>query len=155
MFQWVPEPGTLPGRTEVRVLDAVSALQRLGAKEVPYLAVYGYVSERGWPPVDDGARVEEWQAREWLKDRFNWDWSFADECFIDDHGNRYSVSRALAEARWLGFRAAWRPSEGTIRKRLDDLRARGYVEKTRPGHWVLTDAGRELSRRLADWEVAP
>lgn len=163
--EWNPKPGTLPGRTEMRVLRAMQSLADAGAEEAHLGAIYGFVDQFGHPTLKE--YDFKWQLRTFmLKHGYDISYRLRDIPFekrrFEHKTNPFSAQtgrghasmtqdEALEWATGRGFVAAWSPHESTVDKRLRDLQTRGYVEKIRPAIWRMTKEGKQLMKRLALW----
>lgn len=155
-MDWQPKEGTLPGRTEMRVLQAMLSLEQAGASAAHLGAIYGFVDSRGYAPCS--STDERWQLRTWMADR-GWQPGFDDHhdelVFFKNPGlpymMTYTYDRALKMALEHGFEVAWHPHESTVDKRLKNLRNRGLVDKVAPAVWTMTDDGRYLAKRARLW----
>lgn len=155
-MDWQPKEGTLPGRTEMRVLQAMLSLEQAGASTAHLGAIYGFVDSRGHAPCS--SFDEQWQLRSWMKEhgfKVEHDPILDGPVFTRDAPfpaiTSFNYSEALEFAVNCGFEAGWHPHESTVDKRLKNLKHRGLVEKVAPATWAMTDDGRHLAKRARLW----
>lgn len=157
-MDWQPKAGTLPGRTEMRVLMAMLSLDEAGHCPAHLDAIYGYVDSAGYPVTNE--TDERWQLRAWMEQRgwqIGYDQHWDVTVFLKNPGlpymESYSYDGALRMATEHGFKAAWHPDKTTVHKRLKNLASRGLIMKVGPALWMTDERGFELAKRYRIWDA--